>query len=1239
MSAGPPTMPPLDGNGNNLPIVLPAQPSTTGSDTPVDTQPSLRVIPITRLPSSATPDMYSLLPDFRLSTTTASSGLTDMPFDLWTSGLSAHSMSDPNWYVGGLTMSNLAPTQMVLTPQQVELYRRAATARLQLQQQSLGLTTSSDTAAMNANQRRALLLQTELIEQQLLYTAMRNLANFHAERLEDLSRSRSELGQQAENQRQYNLAPLRDLFHSGRATSITPEKLYLYFQGLKAGRIPQNSTLSQADIQTMAPLLPYMALFETHMQQAVSQTAPVTQVTLQGESQPVLRLRDGDFPFLLPEHGQPTEDDIAEPSPSDLVIVGPQLRFRPLGPSPSDNPDGPIPVPVSVQDNNQLLRLFNPATLNTRRQLVIDPTQIHQVQENPGLLGQFSTQDLLTLDPNTLHTLSRLPGNHTNPNSPLGQIRLFGDTRQRGFGTEPTIGQPFDLLPRSFGQLPYNTNNPADLLLSGFDRQPRLLTLPTTRTEDPFAFSQGLPLTWPGAGLSFTGTGIPKFVSSTTHFTGSRLMEGTEATWQSNLTTLRQYQADRLGQFHYQGIDFHTLTDPQRQELLAMLQNNRDELRRHFCPPPGPVATAATNLDTIAPPGSFRRQWLDQISQGDYNWLPAVLSNDMDTQTLTRFVALVTHDPFAAPPPVDPNDYSPPPVAPPNPMLDQVLAAQHTLAQSGASQADISNALAPIYAQLNQRYTDLTTTLQETFGANTTGRQALDDFQADWAEFLERAKALGYTPAEGGSEPQLVLSDPKTLLALSLSHACQNEPQPTADTLAQELAALQQRWQQLDSFYRFSRLNTNLQGFDGTRNLYSRLLQPAVAADNQAAFARFEAQMTSDMPTHLAVAEAGQVDTALIPESRTNRIGLPTALSRFSVDLATPPESFAKTDNGVLTYTRRWSQPSALGEIEGDIENESVQQAWQTAFYKEILGYNTYNPDTCYALQGILTDPAKASQLHTLLTSNTLNADTLGTVLGGTATPELLSALEAQKAFYTAVTTTGQQAEQQRVASALVSLAGYAVQNNFPAGVSGAYYVMQQYPQDMSYMAHTSSLDASPETVSDQGQTTAEWHADEQRYRQMPVVMVSPNDPNNDMMVSSGSSTFYATGTNQPIPSALASVTGAWSSYVPQSVGSTASYTGYSSSYEPTYTYNSGYSSNYGSGYSKGYDYGYGYSSGYDASYLVSSSMFNGGEVTDPYWGYYGNTSYTGGSSWASSGSGSYSDNYRGQTAASSFVI
>ncbi|MEZ4574043.1 MAG: hypothetical protein R2857_03795 [Vampirovibrionales bacterium] len=45
-----------------------------------------------------------------------------------------------------------------------------------------------------------------------------------------------------------------------------------------------------------------------------------------------------------------------------------------------------------------------------------------------------------------------------------------------------------------------------------------------------------------------------------------------------------------------------------------------------------------------------------------------------------------------------------------------------------------------------------------------------------------------------------------------------------------------------------------------------------MAADNQAAFARFEAQMTSDMPTHLAVAEAGQVDTALIPESRTNRI-------------------------------------------------------------------------------------------------------------------------------------------------------------------------------------------------------------------------------------------------------------------------------------------------------------------------------------------------------------------------------
>ncbi|MEZ4574044.1 MAG: hypothetical protein R2857_03800 [Vampirovibrionales bacterium] len=33
-------------------------------------------------------------------------------------------------------------------------------------------------------------------------------------------------------------------------------------------------------------------------------------------------------------------------------------------------------------------------------------------------------------------------------------------------------------------------------------------------------------------------------------------------------------------------------------------------------------------------------------------------------------------------------------------------------------------------------------------------------------------------------------------------------------------------------------------------------------------------------------------------------------------------------------------------------------------------------------------------------------------MLGGTATPELLSALEAQKAFYTAVTTTtGQQAD------------------------------------------------------------------------------------------------------------------------------------------------------------------------------------------------------------------------------------
>ncbi|MEZ4574041.1 MAG: hypothetical protein R2857_03785 [Vampirovibrionales bacterium] len=506
------------------------------------------------------------------------------------------------------------------------------------------------------------------------------------------------------------MAPLRDLFHSGAPPALRLKNWRPIFKASKAGRIPPKQYLSQADIQTML-LLPYMALFETHMQQAVSQTAPVTQVTLQGESQPVLRLRDGDFPFLLPEHGQPTEDDIAEPSPSDLVIVGPQLRFRPLGPSPSDNPDGPIPVPVSVQDNNQLLRLFNPATLNTRRQLVIDPTQIHQVQENPGLLGQFSTQDLLTLDPNTLHTLSRLPGNHTNPNSPLGQIRLFGDTRQRGFGTEPTIGQPFDLLPRSFGQLPYNTNNPADLLLSGFDRQPRLLTLPTTRTEDPFAFSQGLPLTWPGAGLSFTGTGIPKFVSSTTHFTGSRLMEGTEATWQSNLTTLRQYQADRLGQFHYQGIDFHTLTDPQRQELLAMLQNNRDELRRHFCPPPGPVATAATNLDTIAPPGSFRRQWLDQISQGDYNWLPAVLSNDMDAPDPDPFRGLGYTRSVCRP------------AAPSIPMTTARhpwrrryarpgAGAHATLAQSGASQADISSTLAPIYAQLNQRYTDLTTTLQ-----------------------------------------------------------------------------------------------------------------------------------------------------------------------------------------------------------------------------------------------------------------------------------------------------------------------------------------------------------------------------------------------------------------------------------------------------------------------------------------------------------------------------------------------
>ncbi|MEZ4574045.1 MAG: hypothetical protein R2857_03805 [Vampirovibrionales bacterium] len=105
-------------------------------------------------------------------------------------------------------------------------------------------------------------------------------------------------------------------------------------------------------------------------------------------------------------------------------------------------------------------------------------------------------------------------------------------------------------------------------------------------------------------------------------------------------------------------------------------------------------------------------------------------------------------------------------------------------------------------------------------------------------------------------------------------------------------------------------------------------------------------------------------------------------------------------------------------------------------------------------------------------------------------------------------------------------------------------------------------------------------------------------------------------------------------------MGSTASYTGYSSSYEPTYTYNSGYSSNYGSGYSKGYDYPVtATAAAMTPRIWFPAACFNGGEVTDPYWGYYGNTSYTGGSSWASSGSGSYSDNYRGQTAASSFVI
>ncbi|MEZ4574040.1 MAG: hypothetical protein R2857_03780 [Vampirovibrionales bacterium] len=56
---------------------------------------------------------------------------------------------------------------MVLTPQQVERCTGQPQPALQLQQQSLGLTTSSDTAAMNASQRQALLLKAELIEQQL----------------------------------------------------------------------------------------------------------------------------------------------------------------------------------------------------------------------------------------------------------------------------------------------------------------------------------------------------------------------------------------------------------------------------------------------------------------------------------------------------------------------------------------------------------------------------------------------------------------------------------------------------------------------------------------------------------------------------------------------------------------------------------------------------------------------------------------------------------------------------------------------------------------------------------------------------------------------------------------------------------------------------------------------------------------------------------------------------------------
>ncbi|MEZ4574042.1 MAG: hypothetical protein R2857_03790 [Vampirovibrionales bacterium] len=55
------------------------------------------------------------------------------------------------------------------------------------------------------------------------------------------------------------------------------------------------------------------------------------------------------------------------------------------------------------------------------------------------------------------------------------------------------------------------------------------------------------------------------------------------------------------------------------------------------------------------------------------------------------------------------------------------------------------------------------------------------------------------TPLPKGAASPVGFKRLKNAAGAFLSHACQNEPQPTADTLAQELAALQQRWQQLDA--------------------------------------------------------------------------------------------------------------------------------------------------------------------------------------------------------------------------------------------------------------------------------------------------------------------------------------------------------------------------------------------------------------------------------------------------------